>query len=221
MLQNRIVETNGQFSSERHHGLSGQPFPNRGVLANSMDTPLAVLRRTIPNALQQSPVYAYILTSVKVRQGQFVQDGSGPNFQGGYISLCTCKHKDRASAPPRDCRGIANPDDPWEGVWVAGLCSLKEARTARSVLSDVGWANLCKPCSLLARPFPPVSKVSSSEQISVTSMNPFRALKTRRGQRRATCLICRSIVMARPAARRTSRSATTGGIRDCWLAILS
>ena len=110
------------------HVLSGQPFPNRGVLANSMDTPLAVLRRIIPNALQQCPVYAYTLTSVKVRQGQFIQDGSGPNFRGGYISLCTCKHKDRASAPPRDCRGIANPDDPWEGVWVAGLCSLKEAR---------------------------------------------------------------------------------------------
>jgi hypothetical protein len=114
------------------HDLSGQRFPSRGVLANSMDTPLAVLRGTIPNALQQSPVFVYIVTSVKVRNGRngaaFVQTGSGPNFQGGYISLCTCKHKDRASPPPLGCRGTTNPNDPWEGVWVAGLCSPSKDR---------------------------------------------------------------------------------------------
>ena len=106
---------------------SSQLFPSRGVLARSLDTPLAVLRRTIPSILQQRPVFVYIVTSVKVRNGEFVQIGSGPNFQGGCISLCTCKHKDRASPPRADCRGPER-SNPWKGVWVAGLCSPNQVR---------------------------------------------------------------------------------------------
>lgn len=107
-------------------GLAGQPFPAREVF-RGMDNPLPILRRNIPAKLQQRPVYVYVLTTVKVRNGSFVQTGSAPNFQGSYISLCTCKHKDRASAPRSGCRG---PDeaDPWKGIWVAGLCSRTESR---------------------------------------------------------------------------------------------
>lgn len=107
---------------------SSQPFPHVGVLAENLDTPLAVLRQKIVKALQQLPVFVYIVKTVKFRSGQFVQEGSGPNFQGGYISLCTCKHKDRASPPKDGCRGNSNPNEPWEGVWVAGLCSPTEFR---------------------------------------------------------------------------------------------
>jgi hypothetical protein len=104
----------------------GQPFPKRGALADNLNTPLALLRR-IPQTMQQRPVYVYILTTVKVRNDAFVQTGSAPNFQGGAISLCTCKHKDRSSPPPPGCRG-QNTDDPWQGIWVAGLCSPSQTR---------------------------------------------------------------------------------------------
>jgi hypothetical protein len=104
-----------------------QPFPERGPLARAINIPLTMLRRTIPEGLHTRPVYAYIITTVKTRDGEFFQEGSAPNFQGGCITLCTCKHKDRASAPRPDCHG---PDaaEPWNGIWVAGLCSRNAAR---------------------------------------------------------------------------------------------
>jgi hypothetical protein len=107
--------------------LRSQPFPTRGPLASRMDSGPAGLCHCIPESQQRNPVYVYIVTTVKVQGARFVQEGSAPNFQGGSISLCTCKHKDRASPPPLGCRG-PNRDDPWKGVWVAGLCSPSQAR---------------------------------------------------------------------------------------------
>jgi len=47
--------------------------------------------------------------------GEYVQTGSAPNFQGGLITLCTCKHSMRATLTPRAMASV--------GVWVAGLTS--------------------------------------------------------------------------------------------------
>jgi hypothetical protein len=68
--------------------------------------------------LHSQRVYAYIITTVKMKDGRFNQTGSAPNFQGGRITLCTCKHKDRATFHPSN-----HPVDPWKNVWVAGLTS--------------------------------------------------------------------------------------------------
>lgn len=108
-------------------GLHSQPFPTRGALASNMDSQLPELCRRIPQGQKQSPVYVYIVTTVKVQGSRFEQEGSAPNFQGECISLCTCKHKDRASPPKLGCRG-SNLHDPWQGIWVAGLCSPSQAR---------------------------------------------------------------------------------------------
>jgi hypothetical protein len=104
-----------------------QPFPKRGVLASRVDKPLDRLLHSIPASQRRNPVFVYIVTTVKIRDHAFVQEGSAPNFQGGRISLCTCKHKDRASPPKWGCRG-PDPKDPWKGVWVAGLCSPRQTR---------------------------------------------------------------------------------------------
>ncbi|UUZ77402.1 hypothetical protein LP414_09350 [Polaromonas sp. P1(28)-13] len=59
-------------------------------------------------------VYGYVVRSVRPNNGKYVQRGSAPNFEGGLITLCTCKHSMRASLSP----------DEWKkGVWVAGLTS--------------------------------------------------------------------------------------------------
>lgn len=108
-------------------GLTSQPFPTSGPLAANMDHCLSRLRNTIPASQMDDPVYVYILTTVKVQSRGFVQQGTAPNFQGGCMTLCTCKHKDRASPPPSGCRG-PNLSDPWRGVWVAGLCSPSQLR---------------------------------------------------------------------------------------------
>lgn len=81
------------------------------------------LLRSISEALRDKPVYAYIVTTIKTKcpDHQLVQEGSAPNFDGGRITLCTCKHKDRATFSPTSDR-----DDPWKNVWVAGFTSKTE-----------------------------------------------------------------------------------------------
>ncbi len=122
----RISENDGSCSNA-HDVASSQLFPTHDVLSRNLDTPLAVLQQKISNELQQRAVFVYIVKTVKVRNGKFAQTGCAPNFQGGYISLCTCKHQARASAPPKNCRG-PDQSNPWKDVWVAGLCSPDQVR---------------------------------------------------------------------------------------------
>src|SRR2546428_8956797 len=93
----------------------GQSFP-------APQTPGALLAST-PATLRDQPVYAYIVTSINTVPPDFQlqQTGSGPNFDGGRITLCTCKHKDRATF-----HRSSDPNDPWKNVWVAGLTSKSE-----------------------------------------------------------------------------------------------
>jgi len=67
---------------------------------------------------REAMVYCYIIATIENRDGRFVQHGSGPNFQGGVISLCTCKHRMRAFKDSRD----------WEGVWIAGFTGVAAGR---------------------------------------------------------------------------------------------
>jgi len=60
---------------------------------------------------ENKEIYSYVLTTVNHKDGTFKQTGTGPNFEGGLITLCTCKHYMRAYKDPKD----------WEGVWISGL----------------------------------------------------------------------------------------------------
>jgi len=83
--------------------------------------PAALLKST-PAKLRGQPVYTYIVTTIKTTTDyQLIQEGSAPNFDGERITLCTCKHKDRATFRPSN-----DPHDPWKNVWVAGLTSRSE-----------------------------------------------------------------------------------------------
>jgi hypothetical protein len=55
--------------------------------------------------------YCYIIETVKCEGERFVQKGCGPNFEGGRVTLCTCKHRMRSSLDPAG----------WRGRWVAGF----------------------------------------------------------------------------------------------------
>ncbi len=59
-------------------------------------------------------VYGYVIASVRFDGDCLKQAGCGPNFEGGLITLCTCKHWMRASGTTED----------WEGRWVAGFTSV-------------------------------------------------------------------------------------------------
>lgn len=90
-----------------------QPFPTNGPLADKLGLPLPVLKSNIGET--DSRAYSYVLSTVGIDHDAttFEQHGSAPNFQGGVLSLCTCKHQMRAT----------QTSDDWEGVWVAGFTS--------------------------------------------------------------------------------------------------
>jgi len=102
-------------------------FANDYGQAFAAPTSPSTLLASTPVTLREQPVYAYIVTTIKTTNYQLVQNGSAPNFDGRRITLCTCKHKDRATFRP-----VKDQDDPWKNVWVAGLTS-KTADPSRSL----------------------------------------------------------------------------------------
>ena len=86
-----------------------QAMPRRGRLAKNLNLQRKALTRKIAK-FRRDAVYSYIVTTVERREGRLRQEGSGPNFQGGLITLCSCKHQMRAY---RDVES-------WKGVWIAG-----------------------------------------------------------------------------------------------------
>ncbi len=112
--------------------LGGQAFPTTGVLANNLDLPVGTLRAILAGELGR--VYCYVETSIELHGYDFVQCGSGPNFQGGLVTLCTCKHLMRSGQSERA----------WPGSWVAGFTSRtlipNDGRNFISYLMKVGRA---------------------------------------------------------------------------------
>lgn len=71
-------------------------------------------------------VYAYVITTVHLADGRFVQHGSAPNFDGGLITLCSCKHSMRATLTVEQWK---------RGIWVAGFTSWsKEFKKEQSLI---------------------------------------------------------------------------------------
>lgn len=99
-----------------------QPLPKHWHLADNLNLTLRQLNSTIGRAVQ--PTISYVLTSVSLNavDGSFEQRGSAPNLQGGVLTLCTCKHKMRASVSTSD----------WPGRWIAGF-------TSRSIHDGRHW----------------------------------------------------------------------------------
>ena len=97
-------------------GKDHQRFPSRGHLARNLDLTLDELVHDLSLDNEQSgaeTVYCYIVDSVHISDELMQQRGSGPNIEGGVITLCTCKHWMRSY---RDAKV-------WESdrVWIAGF----------------------------------------------------------------------------------------------------
>lgn len=90
-----------------------QPFPSDGHLGKNLGLPLPLLLDRIDR--QKDKACSYVIRSVKLdhKKMAFEQHGSAPNFQGDFLTLCTCKHQMRASHAAED----------WRGIWLAGVTS--------------------------------------------------------------------------------------------------
>lgn len=91
---------------------SAQKFPGKGPL--SKNWPLNDLCAEIVDK-DSKQVYCYVIDTVNLRDGKYIQQGSAPNWQGGLITLCTCKHRMRSY----------KTIDEWKGVWIAGFTGIK------------------------------------------------------------------------------------------------
>jgi len=102
--------------------VDSQPFPRRGALADRLNLSADDLREALSPSC--AIVYCYIIATVEQRDDRFIQRGSGPNFQGGRISLCTCKHLMRTYKDPCD----------WEGAWIAGFTGVAAGRGSNALV---------------------------------------------------------------------------------------
>lgn len=101
-----------------------QEWPKDGKLKENMNKTLSALKEILEEK-EGGESYAYVLTTVKAdRDGGFVQAGSAPNFQGGYITLCTCKHYMRTWREVSD----------WKGIWIAGFTGINVLGDYRNYL---------------------------------------------------------------------------------------
>src|SRR5260370_29241064 len=93
------------------NGEKFQPFPDDGPLAHNMNMELDTLSRIDK---RQGIAYSYVVTTVSNRDGEFRQYGCGPNFQGGLLTICTCKGRMRTYP------GVLR------GTWIAGFTDRSE-----------------------------------------------------------------------------------------------
>lgn len=116
------TSTTAQCAPAQRSSPSGslcQRFPTSGPLASNLNLDRDDLIGRI-GALR-GIVYCYVLTTVKDADGIFTQVGTAPNFQGGLVTLCTCKGQMRAG---RDA-------DVWEAgdIWIAGVTGAEAGPT--------------------------------------------------------------------------------------------
>jgi hypothetical protein len=88
-----------------------QRWPHSGPLASNLDLSLLQFRGEIEH-LPVKRIYGYVLTTLRLVDGQFEQRGSAPNFQGGLVTLFTCKHH---------LRTWEHLPDDFKGCWIAGF----------------------------------------------------------------------------------------------------
>lgn len=90
-----------------------QKWPKEGTLYNNMNLSLDCLKSMIND--HDGKIEIYVLNSIKkfkigdTGSVEFIQNGCGPNFQGGVLTQCTCRHDIRAR---HDC---------WREIWIAGF----------------------------------------------------------------------------------------------------
>lgn len=106
-----------------------QPFPKNGLLKRNSNLCRTKLKKLLyPSGLLKSNtspyVYCYIIKSVKNIDGSLQQKGCAPNWQGGIITLCTCKHFMRTFLDTED----------WKDKWIAGFTSVNDGDDRKNAL---------------------------------------------------------------------------------------
>lgn len=111
-------QARNQARSHRTTACAGSVVQDRQDLeswpAEHRDLSLDRVRKlVVSQAVSGKHVYVYTVASTRLDSGIIQQLGSGPNVEGGLLTLCTCKHHMRTWGKPED----------WKGVWLCGATS--------------------------------------------------------------------------------------------------
>lgn len=129
-----------------------QPFPVESPLREQLDLGLTLLCEHIGDEKPDRAVYPYVVATVKRPRAVFEQTGGSPNFRGGVITLCDCKHYLRSFAPVCDERG----------VWIAGITGPGVSPRRRRYLFYLMYATPVSSHAELWRRLPAATRVAKS-----------------------------------------------------------
>jgi hypothetical protein len=111
--------------NNKYKGYYYQEWPKRGILKDNMNLCSDVLEQKIENEFGSGTHYTVKSIIPSQSRDSFIQTGCGPNFEGGIISQCTCRH---------DIRAKYYSSDEWESKWLAGFTPYSQKRCGGSYL---------------------------------------------------------------------------------------
>jgi hypothetical protein len=129
-----------------------QPFPDSGPLRTNLDISLDNLRVRLANH-QRDQVYSYVMTSVRTRDGFYQQEGCGPNFQGGVLTICSCMHQMRTY------------DGAKAGLWVSGFTGVHGAREGNGLFYLSRIQDSARSQYALWEKLPPIVKLAKAAHL--------------------------------------------------------
>jgi len=107
--------------------IESQSFPSYGILKDNANKNKYELLNIIKGST--SPIYSYIVDTLKICNGKYAQTGCGPNYQGGLITLCTCKHRMRTGKPTKcEMSDVSDWLKSWNNIWIAGVSGIHRGK---------------------------------------------------------------------------------------------
>lgn len=101
-----------------------QRWPTKGILFDNMNLSKGELKDTIEDSWGKGAHYT-VSTVIPYDKKTFAQTGCGPNFEGGLISQCTCRH---------DIRSTWFSLKEWKNNWLAGFTGYGQKSCGTSYL---------------------------------------------------------------------------------------
>lgn len=87
----------------------------------SFNLTLNKLKKRLDKCLSEN-IYYYVLSTLRFDNNKIIQTGTGPNLEGGLITLCTCKHNMRTYPNIK------------ENTWIAGFTSINDIDKLKNYL---------------------------------------------------------------------------------------
>ena len=125
-----------------------------GITATTNPIIRGIGRSAVPSGWPAGKVFAYVLTTVNVVGGYFVQSGSAPNLQGGFVTLATCMHYHRTMWASM------------KGLWVAGFAG-KNIGTGNPLFYLMYAADECDSQLGLWNTLPPSTRTAKNAKYNV------------------------------------------------------